>query len=52
MVILGDNPLTVPKEKLKEIKVNQLILSGKPYKKQKQSWVKLIVKGMLSRGKI
>jgi predicted amidohydrolase YtcJ len=32
MVILDENPYSVPKEALKDIKVSRLILSGKPMK--------------------
>ena len=52
MVILGGNPLTTLKENLKDISVNQLILAGKPYTAQKQSWVRLVLRGLLSSGKI
>lgn len=52
MVILGENPLTVPKETLKDISVNELILAGKPYEKQTQSWVKMLISGFFGSGKI
>jgi len=52
MVILGANPLTALKENLKDISVNQLILAGKPYTAQKQSWVRLVLRGLFSSRKI
>jgi len=52
MVILGANPLTVPKENLKNISVNQLILGGIPYAEQKKSWVRLVLRGLFGSGKI
>jgi predicted amidohydrolase YtcJ len=52
MVILEKNPFTVPKETLKDIKVKELILAGKPYKKQIQSWVKMLIRGLFSSSKI
>jgi len=52
MVILSDNPLNTPKLLLKDIKVNELILAGKPYQKQKQHWIWLLLKGILSSRKI
>lgn len=52
MVILQKNPLKAEKERLKEIRVEQLILGGKPYEKQKQNWIRLVLKGLLGSGKI
>ncbi len=52
MVILSENPLTKEKEKLKDIEVKQLILGGRPYEKQKQSWRRMLVRGIFSRKKI
>ncbi|MEL7657705.1 MAG: amidohydrolase family protein, partial [Bacillota bacterium] len=46
MVILEENPYSVPKENLKDIKASQLILSGKPYEKQSGSWIGMLLKGM------
>lgn len=52
MVILEENPYSVPKEALKDIKVSRLILSGKPYVKQSGSWIGMVLKGMLGSRKI
>lgn len=52
MVILSENPFEIEKERLKEIKVQQLYLSGKPYKGVKTNSVLLLLKGMCSRRKI
>lgn len=52
MVILAKNPYDVPREELKEIKVEELILGGKPYEKQHKSWMHMVLKGLLSTGKI
>ena len=52
MVILSKNPYTTPVEELNTIKVEQLILGGAPYKNQKQSFLKAILKGIFSRNKI
>ena len=47
MVILSANPYTVEKDRLIDIKVEKLILSGKDYKPQSQNIVNVIIKGML-----
>ena len=52
MVILSSSPLKTRLEELKDIKVEKLILAGKPYERQKQSWGRLLLKGLLSRGKV
>lgn len=52
MVVLSDNPYEVDKAKLKDIKVNQLYLKGKIYKKLKMNTVLLLLKGMCSRKKV
>ena len=52
MVILGSNPLTAQKDALKDIPVKQLLLAGKPYSAQKQSWIRLVLRGLLSSRKI
>ena len=49
MVLLGANPFQVAKEELKNIPVLELLLGGKRYEKQTQSWVMMIVKGLLSK---
>jgi predicted amidohydrolase YtcJ len=52
MVILEEDPYSVPKEALKDIKISRLILSGKPYEKQSGSWIGMVLKGMLGSRKI
>ena len=52
MVILGKNPYTVPVNTLKDIPVEKLILAGKPYQKQKQNWVLMVIIGLFSSKKI
>lgn len=49
MVILSQNPCAMPKEQLKQLKVEALYLEGKPYQQQKQSIVAAVLKGMLAR---
>lgn len=52
MAILSENPYAVPKETIKNISVEQLILGGKPYEKQSGSWVGMVLKGLMSSKKI
>ena len=49
MVILSANPYTVPKEEIKSIKVEQLLLAGQPYRSAKESIVKAFCRGLFSR---
>ena len=51
MVILSDNPYTTPSENLKDIKVEQLILSGKQYESAVTSLGKCIWNGVFSSNK-
>ena len=51
MVILSDNPYTVPAENLKDIKVEGLILSGRPYETARTSLLNCIWKGITSNAK-
>lgn len=51
MVVVSQNPYTMPKEQLKELKVEQLFLQGKPYQSCKESVVKAMVRGMMAKGK-
>lgn len=46
MVVLSENPYTIEKEKICDLKVEQLYLQGKPYQKVKQSPIGQIVKGI------
>lgn len=49
MVILSENPYEMPPERLSELKVEQLILSGKNYRPQSGGTVGTVVRGMLSK---
>ena len=51
MVILSDNPYEVDPEKLKNIKVKELILSGEPYQSAVTPLGKCIWRGLFSRNK-
>lgn len=51
MVILSANPYEVDCESLKEIKVEQLILSGKPYESAVTSLGKCIWRGLFSKNR-
>lgn len=52
MVVLSENPYEVEKEKLKDIQVERLYLNGERYRSVKQGGISLIVRGMVSRGRI
>lgn len=52
MVILGRNPYDVPAKSLKDINVEALFLAGKPYEEQKNSWLIMVLKGLLSGKKV
>ena len=49
MVILSENPYQVSKENLQHIKVEQLLLQGKPYEPVKRGPIGQILKGMHSK---
>ena len=51
MVILSDDPYTMPADKQSELKVEKLILGGKDYKSQTGGVVSTVIKGMVSRRK-
>ena len=51
MAILSDNPYTVDSEKIADIKVEQLILSGKPYESAVTSLGKCIWNGLFSNNR-
>lgn len=52
MVVLDRNPYDVPAESLKDIKAEALFLAGKPYEEQKNSWLIMVLKGLLSGKKV
>ena len=49
MVILSDNPYEMDVKHLKDLKVEHLLLQGKPYQKIKSSAIGQILKGMLRK---
>ena len=51
MVILSRNPYAVPREELKQIQVEKLMLRGEPYRQIKRGAVGHILKGMCSKNK-
>jgi predicted amidohydrolase YtcJ len=48
MVILSDNPYSMPKEQLMSLKVEKLILNGEDYMPQSQGIAAVVLKGMTS----
>lgn len=52
MVVLSGNPYTTPRNKLLDLKVEQLYLGGTPYRKQSQDAVRAVLAGMVSKAKI
>ena len=51
MVILSENPYEIEKSKLKDIRVEQLILGGKEYRSCLENSLKMAARGLLSRNK-
>ena len=51
MCVLSENPYTMNAKDLMQLNVEDLILSGASYQKQKQSWITAIARGVLSRAK-
>ena len=49
MVILSENPLALQKERLNEVKVERLLLQGRPYKKISQNPIAQIIKGIMRK---
>ncbi len=49
MVILSDNLYEIPKDRIKEVKVEQLILGGKPYQSCRENIVKAVLRGLRSK---
>ena len=52
MVILSKNPYDVKPSELNKIKVENTILNGEEYQNQKQSVLKIVLKGLFNRHKI
>ncbi len=51
MAILSGNPYTLAPDRLRDLKVEKLILQGREYRGQSQSVPAAVLRGMLSRGK-
>jgi hypothetical protein len=51
LVVLDRNPLAVDRQKLKEIKVERLLLAGKPYRGG-QGRASVLARGIVGRRKI
>ena len=49
MVILSDNPYTIPVQNLNQLKVEELLLQGKPYQNLKTPALIQVLKGMLKQ---
>ena len=49
MVILSRNPYTVARDALKDIQVEQTILSGKPYTDQPKGVIPTMLRGVLGK---
>ena len=52
MCVLSRNLYEVPSSDLNEVKVEELILGGRPYEKQRQSVAAAVLRGMLSEAKV
>ena len=50
MCVLSGNPYEVPAEELGSLKVEQLILGGKPYTGQKQGRMAAVIMGIVGTG--
>lgn len=51
MCILSENPYAMGTSRLGELKVEQLLLGGRPYERQKSGFVGAVLKGMISKRK-
>lgn len=51
MVVLSANPYTIANEDIRSIKVEQLILAGQPYRSAKESILKAVCRGLVSKSK-
>lgn len=51
MVILSANPYDIPAEELKDLRVEKLILAGKPYESAKEGVFKAACRGLFSKNK-
>ena len=51
MVILSANPYEIPAEEIKDLKVEQLLLQGKPYQSAKEGVLGAVLRGLCSKNK-
>ena len=51
MIILSANPYTIPAEEIKDLKVEQLILKGEPYRSAREGILKAAVRGLFSKNR-
>lgn len=51
MVLLSANPYEIPAAQLNSLKVEKLLLNGKPYESQSQSFLSALIKGATSKAK-
>ena len=51
MVILSANPYAIPAVEIKNLKVEQLLLSGRPYRSAKENVVKAVCRGLFSKNR-
>lgn len=51
MVILSANPYAVAREEIRNLRVEQLLLAGKPYESCRESVLKMAIRGMFSGNK-
>ena len=52
MVILSDDPYTMPSGELKNLQVEQLYLAGKPYESCREPIAKAVLRGLCSGRKV
>ena len=51
MVILSANPYDIPSDEIKDLKVERLLLAGRPYESAKESVLKAVCRGISSSNK-
>ena len=51
MVILSANPYEIPSEEIKDLKVEQLLLQGKPYQSAQEGVLGSVLRGLCSKNK-
>ena len=52
MVVLSENPYELTPERIGDLKVEELILAGKPYSGQRQGFVSAALRGMVGHSKV